>query len=98
PRPADLPDVVEAERAQVQRALRERVADPRARLGFRDTADGEERLQLLDLQVDRAVDHVLERFEVRLGVHPRLELVVRGGPVDASPADERLEETERLRR
>src|SRR5580658_11317669 len=93
-RPA-LTDVVEAERPEVERTLRERVSDPRARLGLADPLDGKERLQLLDLEVHRPVDHVLEGFEVGVRVHPAVEHVVRHGLVDLPAADERLEESER---
>src|SRR2546426_6388884 len=67
------PNSLELERADHQRLIREFVWHPVMGLDFAEADDLERRLLLVRLEVDRAVDHVLERLERLVRVHASLQ-------------------------
>src|SRR6266566_3149473 len=91
-------DVVQAEGPDAHARLRVRVPDPAAALHVADPLDAQERLELLDLELDAAVHEGAEHLDLLLLVHPLLDHVEGDGLVPLSAADERLEELERRRR
>src|SRR6266550_3472776 len=91
-------DMVQAEGPDAHARLRVGVADPAAALHVADPFDAQERLELLDLELDAAVHEGAEHLDLLLLVHPLLDHVERDGLVPLPAADERLEELERRRR
>src|SRR5439155_15091236 len=77
PMPADgdppSPDSLELERADHERLVRELVRGPVVGLDFTQADDLEHGLLLIRLEVDRAVDRVLERLEGLVRVHATLQ-------------------------
>src|SRR5206468_8914110 len=91
-------DVVQAERPYAHARLRVRIANPASALDVADALDAQERLELLDLELDAAVHQGAEHLDLLLLVHPLLDDVERDGLVPLPAAYERLQELERRRR
>src|SRR5438876_2721958 len=100
PMPADgdppSPDSLELERADHERLVRELVRDPVVGLDFTQADDLEHGLLLIRLEVDRAVDRVLERLEGLVRVPATLQRHDGHGLRLPQPVHEALEEVHRV--
>src|SRR3989449_270135 len=90
--------VVQRERPDRQARFRVRVPDPAPALHVADALNAQERLQLLDLELDASVHQRPEHLDLLLLVHPFLDHVEGHGLVPLPPPDKGLEELECRRR